>query len=167
MDMKEQEVQPDAQAGVQFMGSKASPPASSFSQETWIAALLGSCSGGSEPRQCTEPHAPKWLSAWLGVQLCLAPLARRCQEGGWVSGAVRMALGSEERRALCFCLLRAAQGCERPASLGPWTGQPACFPIMSMLICPAPGASGVCTKRVSSRLFLPVHAHLNHLCVLV
>lgn len=100
--------------GCSSWGPMPHPLPHPFSQETWIATVLGSlsCSGGSKPRQCTQPYAPKQVFAWLGVQLWLGTPGQAVWEGGWVSGAVRMALGSEERRALCLCLLGAAQCCK-------------------------------------------------------
>lgn len=78
--MKEQEEQPDAQAGVQFMGSNASASASPLLTGDLKSCGAGSlsCSGGS--RQCTEPWAPKELSARLDVQL--GTPGRRRGEGG-------------------------------------------------------------------------------------
>lgn len=84
--MKEQEVQDDAQAGMQFMGSSASPPASPLLTGDTKSSSAGEPQllRGSEPRQCTKPYAPRQLFAQLDVQLWLGTPGQAVW-GGWLS----------------------------------------------------------------------------------
>lgn len=149
--------------GCSSWGPTPHPLPRPFSRETWRAAVLGASAAQGAPGSAqSHGHQRSSLQGWM------CNWAPRAGGVGRVAESAGQALGSRERRALRFCLLGAAQGSERPASSRPWTQQPACFPIVFVLICPAPGASGVCTEStVNSRLSLPVHACLNHLCVLV
>lgn len=156
--MKEQE----EQAGVQFTGSKASPPASPFLTGDLNSGGAGEPQllRGLEPRHCTEPYAPKELSARLDGLLCPGTLSRRCREGGGASGAAGMALGSWEPRVLCFCLLVQRSAVSSLQARGHGQSRLPAFPS-----CPCsfamPQGLLESVQRVSSRLSLPLHAHLS------
>lgn len=157
--MKEQAVQPDAQAGMQFMGSSASAPALPLLTGDLNAAVLRSlsCSGGSEPRAmctkvafCMAGCGSVSGQPWAGG---VGRVAESAGQQGWLR-AVR-----SEGRCVSACLVQhsAVSSLDRAALV-------LSHHVHAHVPCPTGFWS---LHGQSAPDSLPVCARLNHSCVLV